>query len=470
MLETPYIWGYRDLKYDAVVIGAGVAGLSAAFVLASKGFKVAVIESKSRNKIGDKTCGDAIGVHHFEELGWQVPGEAVDHRYKGVKIYSPSEDYSIVVPGEGISVNRVKFGQWLLRRAEDKGAELLDKHVLLSAIYDDDGVKSIKVKEIGKPGYKEVVADAFIDASGAKPALRSKLPLEWPIAERPFMTDYNIAYREVLELEKPVRNEDIDYAVIYLNTVIAPGGYWWLFPKDPSGKIINVGLGVVWGVKDYNPRHNYYKYLKPRFKGKLIHAGGGIVPTRRPLPTLVWRNVGVVGDAAYTVNPVHGGGIGSSLKAAAIVAKHIGNALEEGIVDETATWEANKEYMKIYGAKQAGLDILRMYLQKLSNEDFEWIMKNKIVDGKSIYDLGTNATLLEEIVHGISSLLKLLSRPSLLNQLRIVRSYMNKVKELYLDKYPESPEQLPEWMETVEKIYDEYRALIKYDPGSKVRW
>ncbi len=457
-------------SYDVVVIGAGVAGLNAAYVLASKGFKVAVIESKPRDKIGDKTCGDAIGLHHFEELGWNPPPEVIDYKYKGVKIYSPSEKYGIVVPGDGISVNRYKFGQWLLRRAEEAGAELFDRHVLVGLTLDDEGVRSVKVKELGRPGLKEIKARAFIDASGAKPALRLKLPLEWPIAERPFMSDFNITFREVIRAEEPMKEEDREYAVIYLNTTIAPGGYWWLFPKNSSGTILNIGLGVVWGIGDYNPRHNYYKYLKPRFKGETIHVGGGIVPTRRPLPTLVWRNVGVVGDAAYTVNPVHGGGIGSSLQAADIVAKHMGNALEQGEVDEKTMWRANIEYMRVYGAKQASLDILRMYLQKLSNDDFEWVLKNKIVDGSSIYDLGTKANLVEDIVKGVGRLLRLLGRPSLLNSLRIVKSYMDKVKQLYLDEYPEDPSGLPEWNDKVEKIFEEYRNKIEYDPGPKVKW
>jgi len=144
--------------------------------------------------------------------------------------------------------------------------------------------------------------------------------------------------------------------------------------------------------------------------------------------------------------------------------------LEEGEVDEYTMWRANHEYMHIYGAKQASLDILRMYLQKLSNEDFEWILKNKIVDGRTLYDLGTKASLVEEIVHNMSALLKLLSRPSLLNMLRIVKNYMNKVKELYLDKYPDTPDKLQQWIEEVDKTFDEYRQLIKYDPGSRVQW
>ncbi|MEM1878730.1 MAG: FAD-dependent oxidoreductase, partial [Desulfurococcaceae archaeon] len=50
-------------KYDVAVVGAGVAGLYASYVLALKGWKVALVESKHRSKIGDRVCGDAIGTH-----------------------------------------------------------------------------------------------------------------------------------------------------------------------------------------------------------------------------------------------------------------------------------------------------------------------------------------------------------------------------------------------------------------------
>ncbi|WP_448579460.1 geranylgeranyl reductase family protein [Thermosphaera sp.] len=456
------------MKYDVIVVGAGVAGLEAALVLASKGFKVAVIESKPVEKIGDKTCGDAIGVHHFEKISLEIPGNVIDYKYQGVKIYSPSEKHGLIVPGEGVSVNRVRFGQWLLKEGLNKGVELYDSHVLADVIVKNDKVEEVKVKKVDGP-IIELKAEAFIDASGARPALRSKLPETWPISDRPFMTDFNIAYREVIKSEKPVTGEDSKYALIYLNAEIAPGGYWWLFPKFEDGFILNVGLGVVWnGV--YNPRHNYEKYLKPRFKGELIHAGGGIVPTRRPIPTLVWRNVGVVGDAAYTVNPVHGGGIGSSLEAAYIVSTYIGNALEAGRIDEEKTWEANIKYMESYGAKQAGLDVLRMYLQRLSNDDFEWILKNRIVDGSSVYDLGVKGELGEKILHTVSAMIKLLGKPSLLNQLRIVRNYMNRLMSLHSAEYPKSPGELPKWNSLVENVVEEYTRIIGFERGQKVKW
>ena len=456
------------LRGDVVVVGAGVAGLYSAVLLGSMGWRVILVESKARSEIGSKVCGDAIGTHHFKELNLDIPSSVVDHRYSGVVVYTHSLKYSVTVPGEGVSVNRVKFGQWLLKQALDAGVELLDRHSVLDVIASESGVKSIRAREVGGR-VVEIEARAFIDASGAKPAVRSKVPLEWPIAERPYTTDFNLAYREVIELEKPIDWVDVNYATIILDTEVAPGGYWWVFPKQRDGVVVNMGLGVVWSG-DNNPRRNFEKYIKPRFPGRVIHAGGGLVPTRRPLPTLVWRNVIVVGDAAYTVNPVHGGGIGSSMLSAAIASKHLNSALEAGTVNENALWQVNVDYMRAYGAKQARLDVLRMYMQKLSNEDFEWILKNRIVSGSEVYELGTRGNLAEHVVHTLSAFIKLLGRPSLLNQLRIVRSYMKRISELYTEQYPSTPRELREWLSRVDSLIEEYTRVIDYDRGALVKW
>ncbi len=62
--------------------------------------------------------------------------------------------------------------------------------------------------------------------------------------------------------------------------------------------------------------------------------GGGIVPTRRPLPSLVANGFLAVGDAAVTVNPVHGGGIGPALLSAELASKAVIDAFERNDVSE----------------------------------------------------------------------------------------------------------------------------------------
>ncbi|MEM4614739.1 MAG: FAD-dependent oxidoreductase, partial [Desulfurococcaceae archaeon] len=202
--------------YDVVVVGAGVAGLYASLRLASMGWNVALVESKPTNAIGSKVCGDALGVHHLNELDLTVPEAVIDHKYRGVKLYSPSKNYSIIVPGEGVSLNRLKFGQWLLKQALDNGVELLDRHVAFDVVLKENRVKGIKVKKVDSE-VLELEAKLFIDASGYRPAIRSKLPREWPISERPYVSDYNIAYREIVEVEGRIIDENTaNYALIYL--------------------------------------------------------------------------------------------------------------------------------------------------------------------------------------------------------------------------------------------------------------
>ncbi len=457
------------VKYDVTVIGAGVAGLYVAYKIAEKGFRVALIESKPRERIGDKACGDAIGIHHFEYLGIEPPSNIIDNYYDGVSVCEPSGENCITTHGKGVSINRIGFGQWLLKKAIDHNVELYDKHWFTRVFIKNNYIESVEARESGS--LKPVIFESkfFIDASGAKPSLRTKLPDEWPVSEKPLTSDFNITYREVIELDKPIEL-DTRYAYIYLNTEIAPGGYWWIFPKNRDGTIVNTGLGVLWSIENVNPRILFEKHLRHRFKGRVLSRGGGLVPTRRPLPTLVWRNIAIVGDAAYTVNPIHGGGIGSSLRASDIVAKNIVETLESGVVNEESLWNINKEYMSVYGGKQASLDILRMFLQKLNNSDFEWIIRNKIVDERSIYDIGHHGLLSRELVFRIARLIKLVQKPSFLNKLRVVKKYMDLLEKLYTVYYPDKSVEIYEWMGRVDRVIREYCLNIDYVLGEKVKW
>jgi len=91
------------------------------------------------------------------------------------------------------------------------------------------------------------------------------------------------------------------------------------------------------------------------------------------------------------------------------------------------------------------------------------------VDGSAVYDIGVKGELGERITHMVITALKAMSRPSLLNQLRIVRNYMRKASELYLEKYPQSPTELPRWMLMAEGLFEEYRQIIGFDRGERVR-
>lgn len=445
-------------KYDVVVVGCGVAGCRYARILGEEGFKVALIDKKEENIIGVKTCGDAIGKHHFEELKMPYPSDLeVENVVEGIKIYSPDEKAVWTIKGEGFELDRHRFGQKLLREALKTGVELYDKTYALKPVVENGKVSGVYVK-LENGDRKIIRGDLIVDASGVSAVLRSRLPREWPVSEPLNPQDTSVAYREIRVVEEDI--EDYRYLRIYLSQDVAPGGYWWFFPK--SSRRVNVGLGVKGGVGILNPRNIFYKKLIVRRdlrNSKLENSGGGIVPTRRPLDSMVAPGFIAIGDAGVTVNPVHGGGMGSSLIAATKAAEVSVEALEIGDVSLKGLWRVNKSYNLAYGAKQASLDIMRIFLQRLGDEDLNFIMHKKIITEDDLYTASYIGDLSLSVVEKALRIIRSIARPTILKKLRVLSHYMSEAKRLYLE-YPESPEEFDRWRFKVRKLYDSFEREL----------
>ncbi len=446
-----------NCKYDVIVAGAGPGGTVAAYHLARMGFRVAVFEVRRWDDVWGKPCGDAIGAHHFPEARLPPPPDnVVRNRIEGVLIYSPSREVVYRIHGEGYMIDRRGLGRWLLRESMNKGADVYLESPVLEPLFREGRVAGIKARIGGR--IVECSAHAVIEATGYSMAVKRRLPREWMVAEGIEPRDTNVAYREVQEIEESV--EEPNYIRIYIDQEIAPGGYWWLFPEKPD--VINIGLGVQGGVGNPHPLQQfkllYKRGLAPRPK-HVLEAGGAIVPTRRPANTLVGPGLLVVGDAGFTVNPVHGGGIGYAFYSARLAAEAFKEAYDRGCFDEKCLWSLNTAYMRTLGAKQASLDIFRLFLQRLSNDDIEYGMSKRLVPETDVYFTSTQGELRLSVVEKASIILRGLRRPSLLYKLRLVAEYMRKVKSLYLE-YPDNPMRLKEWVNKVEKIYEEYLAKL----------
>lgn len=447
-------------RFDVIVVGAGTAGSYASYLLSKRGLKVALLERKSKEKIGLKVCGDAIGKHHFDNLGLSYPsGDELEGIFRGVKICSPDESSSIIVEGEGFAVNRHFFGQRLLKMALNSGVELYDNlHVIEPIIREGFviGVTGINLTLSRKEVFEGRVV---VDASGVASVVRTKLPKDWWISEWLDPKDTNVCYREIVETEVDL---DSTYAVIYLSKRIAPGGYWWFFPK--SKNIVNVGLGVQPLENAPNPVIQYMRFIKVRRElknARKIHGGGGVVPTRRPLESPIANGILAIGDAAYTCNPIHGGGIGPSMVSAKCAAETILNALEN--YDQPtieALWEYPIKYIEEYGAKQASLDIFRMFLQRLSDDDLNFAFKKQVISGEEVNWVGSSGELKLSVERKLAKALRLISRPTLLYKLKIVRDYMEKIRSLYYN-YPREVSGFIKWRVRVNALISDYLRRIK---------
>jgi len=448
-------------KFDAVVVGAGTGGCLAAKTVAEAGFNVCLIDRKREQDIGDKVCGDAIGKHHFDTLGLEYPtGKELERKIIGIKIYSPDMKTVIDVKGEGLHgymVNRRLFGQRLLKKATKAGATFLESTQAVEPIMKDHFVNGVLAKNMETGNKVSVFGQVTVDASGFSAVLQKKLPPEIGVDANASREDVVICYREIREVKEQI--SEPDFCEIYLNQKVSPGGYFWIFPE--GGTKVNVGLGVAMSKGFPNPKNRLYGNVlsRPFFKGSsILSGGGGHVPTRRPINCMVGNGMLIIGDAACQVNPIHGGGMGPSMMAGIIAGETIIKALETGNVGRENMWSYNVRYMQSYGAKQADLDVFRLLLQRLSDEDMNYGMKYRLITEDDLLKTSMGEDTRLNITEKTRRIFRGIRKISLLKRLRATVRLMKKMKTLY-QNYPVSPEGFDEWKKKTQHLIEEAEKL-----------
>jgi flavin-dependent dehydrogenase len=168
---------------------------------------------------------------------------------------------------------------------------------------------------------------------------------------------------------------------------------------------------------------------------------------------MVGNGVIIVGDAACQVNPIHGGGMGPSMMGGALAGKTIIEAMEKRDVSREGLWLYNARYMQSYGAKQAGLDVFRMLLQKLSDDDLNYGMKYRLVTGEDALKVSLGEDLHLNITETTRRIFRGLRKVSLLKELRRTASLLKKVKVCY-NTYPTSPKDFDVWRKKAQDLFE----------------
>jgi digeranylgeranylglycerophospholipid reductase len=451
-------------KFDAIVVGAGTAGCLAAKTISESGLKVTLIEKKPREQIGEKICGDALGEHHLKTLGLEKPtGGELEAKIDGIKIFSPDENTIFTIADKdfvGFLLNRRLFGQWLLKKATDKGAVLQDNMNFRSPIIEKGAVAGITVKNMKSGKTVEMRSKVVVDASGYFGMVRKQLPVEMGIDRDVANEDVEACYREIRQLKQ--ETENTTFCEIYLSQTASPGGYVWIFPK--GGARVNVGLGICMRGKYPNPKKQLYDTTlsKPIFNGSLVlNAGSWFDPVRRPLDNMVSNGVMLVGDAASLVNPIHGGGIGPSMLSGYFAGQQIVEALSKGEPTKEALWGYNNKYIETYGKKQGSLDIFKMFLLSCSDEDLNYGMNEKLMTEDDVLRAGMGDDFHLNITETAKRVFRGIRRVGFLNRLRLTVTMMRGLRAHY-NTYPTSPQNFEPWrLQTIKLIEEARHKLVQ---------
>jgi electron transfer flavoprotein-quinone oxidoreductase len=171
-------------KFDVIIVGAGLAGLGAAYTLAGSGLEVLVLERGdypgTKNMTGGRLYLNPVR-NLFPDLFENAPLERfITH--EGISLMA--KDRSVTLhysgneltdkPHQSYSILRSKFDRWLSERVEEKGVAILSKIRVDDVIKEDGRIAGVLA------GADELRADVVLACDGVLSLVSEKAGLRPP--------------------------------------------------------------------------------------------------------------------------------------------------------------------------------------------------------------------------------------------------------------------------------------------------
>ena len=293
-------------RFDCIIVGGGLAGLTAAHILAAEGFETLLVEKGTSSGEKNMTGGRLYG-HSLEKV---IPGfansEAVERQIVTERLTTEegTVEYSaagLATPtGESYAVLRGVLDRWLADQAEEQGAMLVYGVRVDDLIVRDGAVCGVVA------GDEEMEADVVILADGVNSLLAQKLGYKSTIGQN----QVAVGVKELIELDEGTINQRFG--------VNSGEGVAWMFTGN--GQVYDaflytnknsVSVGVAMVVGEIHNTESSVPQMLEEFKarpeiaslledGKLIEYSAHLLPEggEDAIPKLFGDGVLVTGDAA----------------------------------------------------------------------------------------------------------------------------------------------------------------------------
>jgi electron transfer flavoprotein-quinone oxidoreductase len=305
--------------FDVIVVGAGVAGSTAATRMAKKGLNVLLVDRAK--PIGSKNLsGGVLWGHDLDEVfpGWWKEG-AIERPIttKGVSFLTKESGFTAQFsteewkrePYNAVSVLRAKFDLWLSEQAAKAGVNVIDGvNVEHLAVEEVNGIrKVVGVQQAGET----ITADCVLLADGCNSRLSMDLGIRGKLDRQHYVT----GVKEILKFPSeealqerfaigPNEGVAIEYVLGYLDNGAKAGGFLYT-NKDTVSLGVVINLDSIWekGVYTHKVMEAFRTHptIASLIRGaELVEYGAHLIPEggMNVVPQLYGTGWMIAGDAA----------------------------------------------------------------------------------------------------------------------------------------------------------------------------
>lgn len=378
------------MESEIIIVGAGPAGSTLAYELASRGREVIIIDKAKFPR--RKTCAGGLNFRALRLLPFSLEG-IIEKFITGINFTHHLTSPVLRKYPEPFmaTVQRDNFDYFLLQQAQRQGAIFWEQVQMHSLYQDERGVEI-------ETSAGHLRGKFLVGADGAQSQVARKLCLE---KERTYILAF---HSEIPSSLFPEQDQDI----IHLDWGSLKRSYAYLFPKN---NYLALGAGgyqiPAEQIRKYQRAFLFSHWCRQE-ESIPFSTTGFFLPLRKKLTPIQKGRCLLIGDAAGLIDPFTGEGIYSAIRSAQISAPLLVEALQKNWPSLQPCQEAiDQNLMPELESARLCREIFNLYPaffhRRVMQKDHWWQAMVKILRGERSFwnvrkKLGLWATLLSLIL------------------------------------------------------------------------